>query len=203
MLKPAVFLIGSLPAVYTIVQIWMLQVGGPHQLGADPARELVLIQGEWAIRFLILTLLVTPVRKITGWAQLGRLRRMLGLFTFFYASLHLLAYSFLLLELDFPALGEELIERPYITVGFLAWLMLVPLAWTSSQHMVRRLGGIWLNVHRLVYGIALLAVLHVFWLVKSSYLEASIYGVLLLSLLIYRLFARENRLFRQGVKVLA
>ena len=89
MLKSVVFLLCSLPAVYTIAQIWMHQAGSPHQLGADPARELVQIQGEWAIRFLILTLLVTPVRKITGWAQLGRLRRMLGLFTFFYASLHL------------------------------------------------------------------------------------------------------------------
>ena len=200
MLKPAVFLMGSVPAVYTILQIWLLQAGSPHQLGADPAKELVLIQGEWAIRFLILTLLVTPVRKLTTWVQVSGLRRMLGLFTFFYASLHLLAYSLLLLELDFSALGGEVVKRPYITIGFLAWLMLIPLVGTSTQLMMRRLGKSWRKLHSLVYGIALLAVFHVFWIAKSSYLNATIYGVMLLSLLIYRLFVRKNRLFQPGIK---
>ena len=192
MLKPVVFVLGLLPAAYSSFQVWMLQSGGVHYLGADPARELVLIQGQWAIHFLILTLLVTPVRQITGWIQIARLRRMLGLFTFFYASLHLAAYSALLLELDFSSVGIELVERPYITVGFLAWLLLLPLALTSTNRMVRMLGQNWRRLHRIVYAIALLGVAHVFWLAKSSYFDAFIYGSLLVILLVYRLFSRRK-----------
>lgn len=200
MIKPIVFVLASLPVLYSVFQIWLLQSGGAHQLGADPGKELVLIQGEWAIRLLILTLLVTPIRKITGWPAIARVRRMLGLFTFFYASLHLLAYSVLLLELDFGAVGAEIIERPYITIGFLAWLALVPLAVTSTNGMIRRLGQSWRRLHSLVYGIAVLAVIHVFWLAKSSYLEAFIYGGMLGFLLIYRLFSARNRLFQSAIK---
>lgn len=192
MLKPVVFVLGLLPTAYSGFQVWMLQSGRVHYLGADPARELVLIQGQWAIHFLILTLLVTPVRQITSWIQIARLRRMLGLFTFFYASLHLTAYSALLLELDFSSVGIELVERPYITVGFLAWLLLLPLALTSTNHMVRMLGQNWRRLHRIVYAIALLGVVHVFWLAKSSYFDAFIYGSLLIILLGYRLFSRRK-----------
>ena len=199
MLHASVIFLGSLPAIYTAAQIWFLLSGDSHRLGADPARELVLFQGEWAIHFLLMTLSVTPIRQLMGWPQIGPLRRILGLFTFFYATLHLLFYIFLLLELDLMAIREELIERPYITVGFLAWMFLVPLALTSTRHMVRRLGSFWRKLHRLIYCAAALAILHVLWLAKSSYLDAIIYGVLLLSLMFFRLFASKERLSKLGL----
>jgi len=200
MLRLCVFVIGSLPAAYIGLQVYMLQVGKLHRLGPDPAKELVLTLGEWAMHFLILTLLITPMRKITGWVQFSKFRRMLGLFVFFYASLHLLAYNLLLLELKFSALAKEVIERPYITVGFFAWLLLLPLAATSTPKMVRTLGNSWRKLHRLVYGVAILAIFHVFWLAKSSYLDALIYGMLLLLLLAYRLLVWKNKLFLQAPK---
>lgn len=199
MLKPLTFLLCLVPFGYTVVQIWLLQTGASHNLGADPGRELVLIQGSWAIRFLILTLMVSPLRRLTGWVRLTGIRRMLGLYTFFYASLHLLSWAFLLLELDPGRLGEELAERPYISVGFLGWLLLVPLAVTSNAAMVRYLGRRWRHLHAVVYGIAVLAGLHVFWMVKSSYLEATIYGGLLGILLVTRFFLGRFRIFQTAL----
>ena len=125
MFKLLTFLLCLLPLEYSIYQVYQLQTGGAHVLGADPAKALVLLQGEWAIRFLLLTLLVTPVRRLTGWHQAQKIRRMLGLFTFAYASTHLLAYLFLLLELDFRNLGADILKRPYITIGFTAYLSLI------------------------------------------------------------------------------
>ena len=192
MLKTFVCLLGLCPAVYSLSQIWLLQLERGHCLGADPARELVLLQGQWAIQFLILTLCITPARKMTGWTQLIGFRRMLGLLTFFYATLHLLAYIALFLELDFTSIGIEIIKRPYITLGFIAWCLLLPLAFTSTNLMARRLGRKWVGLHRLVYVIALLVILHVIWLAKSSYLDAFVYGTLLLFLSGYRIYARKN-----------
>ena len=202
MWQAVAFFLGTLPTLYIFGQVWVLLSGGPHRLGADPARELVLFQGEWAIHFLVLTLLVTPVRRLTGWAKVGPLRRTLGLFTFFYATLHLLSYIFLLLELEFMAIGRELVERPYIAAGLLAWLFLVPLALTSTREMAKRLGRSWRKLHRLIYCIALLAILHVVWLAKSSYLEAIIYGLLLLLSLGFRLFVWKGWLSKSGLKAL-
>ena len=201
MLQASVIFLGTLPAIYTVVQVFMALRGGPHLLGPDPARELVLFQGEWAIHFLVLTLMVTPIRRLMGRVKFGPLRRTLGLFTFFYATLHFLLYIFLLLELHFMAVGQELIERPYIAAGFLAWLLLVPLALTSTRRMTKILGKFWHKLHRLIYCVALLAILHVFWLAKSSYLEAVIYGLLLLILLSIRVVDRKDRLIRLGSKV--
>ena len=125
-----------LPLEYSIYQVYQLQTGGATVLGADPAKELVLLQGEWAIQFLLLTLLVTPVRKLTGWRQVQNIRRMLGLFTFVYASIHLLAYLLLLLELDFRNLGADIVKRPYITFGFTSYVLLIPLALTSNNFAI-------------------------------------------------------------------
>ena len=147
MLQASVIFLGTLPAIYTVVQVFMALSGGPHLLGPDPARELVLFQGEWAIHFLVLTLMVTPIRRLMGWVKVGPLRRTLGLFTFFYATLHFLLYIFLLLELHFVAVAQELIERPYIAVGFLAWLLLVPLALTSTRRMTKILGKFLSLIH--------------------------------------------------------
>ena len=192
MLKTFVCLVGLCPAVYSLTQIWLLQSGRGHSLGADPARELLLLQGQWAIQFLILTLYITPARRMTGWTQLIVFRRILGLLTFFYATLHLLAYIVLFLGLDFASIGTEMIKRPYITLGFMAWCLLVPLAFTSTNLMARRLGRKWTALHRVVYVVALLVIFHVIWLAKASYLDAFVYGTLLLFLSGYRIYARKN-----------
>lgn len=181
-------------------QVYQLQTGGTHVLGADPAKELVLLQGEWTIRFLLLTLLVTPVRRLTGWNQVQKIRRMLGLFTFTYASIHLFSYMFLLLELDFSNLGADILKRPYITVGFSAYLLLVPLALTSNSFAIRLLRSRWVVLHRLVYGVAILAVVHVTWLARSSYSEAIAYGLIVAILLLSRVFKDKLGLFREALK---
>jgi sulfoxide reductase heme-binding subunit YedZ len=198
--KCLTFLLCLVPLGYSIYQIYQLQTGGPHVLGADPAKALVLLQGEWTIRFLLLTLLVTPVRRLTGWNQVQKVRRMLGLFTFAYASIHLLAYLFLLLELDFSNLGADILKRPYITVGFTAYLLLVPLALTSNSFAIRLLRSRWAVLHRLVYGVAVLGVVHVTWLARSSYSEAFAYGVIVAILLLSRVFKGQLGLFREALK---
>ena len=200
MLKPLTFLVCALPFGYLAWQVYLLQTGAANELGADPGKEIVLLQGEWAIRLLLLTLLITPLRRITGWNRLQKVRRMLGLFAFFYASTHLLAYAVLLLELDFMNLAADIRKRPYITVGFLAWVLLVPLAVTSTNRMMRRLGRNWLRLHRAIYAIAILAVIHLAWLAKSSYAEAVIYGVLVALLLLSRAVQPGLTIFRKALK---
>jgi len=200
MFKFLTFLLCLLPLEYSIHQVYQLQTGGANVLGADPAKELVLLQGEWAIRFLLLTLLVTPLRRLAGWRQALKVRRMLGLFTFFYASIHLLAYLLLLLELDFRNLGADILKRPYITVGFTAYLLLVPLALTSNSFAIRLLRNRWAVLHRLVYGVAILVVVHVTWLAKSSYSEAVAYGVIVTILLLVRVFKDEFALFQEALR---
>lgn len=189
-----------LPLEYSIYQVYQLQTGGANVLGADPAKELVLFQGEWAIRFLLLTLLVTPVRRLTGWRQLQHIRRMLGLFAFAYASIHLLAYLLLLLELDFRNLGADIVKRPYITVGFAAYLLLIPLALTSNNFAIQLLRRRWAGLHQLIYGVAILVVVHVIWLARSSYSEAIAYGVMVSILLLSRVFKDKFTLLQAVLK---
>src|SRR5690606_39668749 len=124
---------------------------GPMNLGADPVRRLIHACGITALNLLLITLAVTPVRQITGWRHLLRLRRMLGLFAFFYALAHFTVYFTLDQWFDWRAVGEDIIKRPYITIGMLALLLLVPLAVTSTNGMMRRLGGRWATLHRLIY----------------------------------------------------
>lgn len=187
MFKTTTFVVSLMPLAYSVLQVYLLQTGGDHQLGADPGKELVLIQGEWTLRFLLFTLLVTPVRKLFKWNRIQTIRRMLGLFTFFYASLHLLGYTVLLLELDFDNVLNDVAKRPYITVGFAAYLLLIPLAVTSNSWMIRRLRQRWALLHRAVYGVAVLAIVHLTWLSKSSYFEAVIFGTIVFLLLVFRL----------------
>ena len=155
-------------------------------LGADPVKKLEHEIGKTALNLLLLTLTVTPVRNLTGFTHLLRLRRMLGLFTFFYAALHFTVYLVLDLELNFRVLGADIVKRPYITVGFTALMLLVPLALTSTNGMMRRLGRRWQSLHRLVYVIGVLAVWHFYWQVKRDVREPLLYVGLLTVLLGYR-----------------
>lgn len=198
--KSLTFFLCLLPLGYSLYQVYQLQVGGSNVLGADPAKALVLLQGEWTIRFLILTLFVTPLVRLAGWRQVQKVRRMLGLFTFGYASIHLMAYLLLLLEFDFRNLGADILQRPYITVGFAAYLLLVPLAITSNRFAVRLLRKRWVVLHRLIYGVAILALVHVTWLARSSYLEAIAYGVVVIFLLLTRVFKDELASFQRAFK---
>ena len=200
MIKALTFLVCLLPIGYSIYQVYQLQTGGSHVLGADPAKKLVQLQGDWAIRFLLLTLLVTPLRRLTGWRLVQEVRRMLGLFTFAYASIHLLAYLLLLLEFDFSNLSADILKRPYITVGFTAYLLLVPLAVTSNSFAIRLLRNRWGVLHRLTYGVAILVLVHVTWLARSSYSEAIAYGVIVAFLLCSRVFKPKYVFSQDGRK---
>ena len=138
------------------------------QLGADPVAQLEHRSGDWALRLLLLTLAVTPLRQLSGQAVLLRFRRMLGLFAFFYASVHLSIYLVIDLGGFWRQLFEEILKRPYVTMGFAAWLLMLPLAVTSTRGMMRRLGRHWSRLHKLIYLIGICAVLHYLWLVKSG-----------------------------------
>lgn len=165
-------------------------------LGANPIESLIHGFGIWGLRFLLITLAVTPLRRITKWSWLLRLRRMLGLFAFFYVLMHFMTYAGLDQRFDLSAIFEDIAERPYITLGFTALLLLIPLAITSTNAMMRRLGRSWKKLHRLIYLVAVLGVWHFYWQVKLDTLEALIYAVILAVLLGYRLY--ENRSKRHG-----
>jgi len=192
LLKPLVFLLCLLPLVWLAVQ------GVGDGLGVNPIETVVRFLGDWALRFLLIALAVTPLRRLSGWGFLARLRRMLGLFAFFYAFLHLSAYLGLDLFFDWAALGHDIVKRRFITVGMASVVLLLPLAVTSTQGMIRRLGGPrWRRLHRLVYLAGPLAVLHYFWMVKRDVTEPLIYGALLALMLALRLFWARKSLFAQ------
>ena len=162
-------------------------------LGPDPVKELEHECGKTALNLLLLTLAVTPVRELTSQPQLLRLRRMLGLFAFFYVVLHFTIYLVLDLELNFATLGADIAKRPYITIGFTALLLLIPLAVTSTNGMMRRLGRRWQTLHRLVYLIAVLGVWHFYWQVKRDVREPLLYAGMLAILLGYRVVRARAR----------
>jgi sulfoxide reductase heme-binding subunit YedZ len=191
-----VFAVSALPAAYLIWQVYLLTAGQGNTLGADPAKAIVFFNGDWALRFMLLTLAVTPLRKLTGWPPLARLRRMLGLFAFTYATLHFAAFTVLILELRLQDLGAELVERPYILLGFVAWLGLVPLAVTSNQYMLRRLKQRWKKLHLLVFPVVIIQLAHLFWLTRTDYTEPLAYSVVVVLLLGYRLVNRAQRASR-------
>lgn len=174
-------------------QFWDVYRTGSDALGADPVAEIEHRLGIWALRFLLVALAVTPLRQITGQPVLIRFRRMLGLYAFAYATLHLTAYLVLDLRGYWLQIFEEIVKRPYITVGFAAWLLLVPLAVTSTTGWIRRLGKRWATLHKLVYAIAVLAVLHFWWLVKSDIREPALYAAILGLLLGWRLWWRWRK----------
>jgi sulfoxide reductase heme-binding subunit YedZ len=157
-------------------------------LGADPVQAIEHFLGLWALRFLMIALAITPLRQLTGQSVLVRFRRMLGLYAFFYACLHFSAFLVLDLRGYWTTIFEEIVKRPYITVGFAAWLLLVPLAITSTKGWIKRLGRNWARLHKLVYAIGVLAVLHFWWLVKSDIREPALYAGILAVLLGWRVW---------------
>lgn len=184
--KTLVHLLALTPAAILGWQIRAEALTGSGGLGADPVAEIEHRLGLWALRFLMITLAVTPLRQLTHKPALVRFRRMLGLYAFFYATLHLTAYLVLDLRGYWTQIFEDIAKRPYITVGFTAWLLLVPLAITSTQAAIRRLGRNWARLHKLVYVVAVLAVLHFWWLVKSDVREPALYAAILVALLGWR-----------------
>ena len=162
-------------------------------LGANPIEELIHRFGKWGLNFLLITLSITPLRRLTGLPWLMRFRRMLGLFAFFYVLMHFLTYAGLDQRFDIQVIVEDVIERPYITIGMSAFLFLIPLAITSTNSMMRRLGRRWQDLHRLVYVIAILGVWHFYWQVKQDILEPLIYALILALLLCYRLLLRWRK----------
>jgi sulfoxide reductase heme-binding subunit YedZ len=164
-----------------------------ESLGADPVKKLEHACGKTALNLLLLTLAVTPVRNLAGLPNLVRLRRMLGVFAFFYVVVHFSVYLVLDLELNFHTLGADIAKRPYITIGFTALLLLIPLAVTSTNGMMRRLGRRWQKLHRLVYVIAILGVWHFYWQVKRDVREPLIYIGILAVLLGYRIVRQRQQ----------
>jgi sulfoxide reductase heme-binding subunit YedZ len=180
--KAAVWMLCLTPAG---LLIWRAFTDG---LGANPIEFITLRTGFWTLVLIMVTLAVTPVRRVTGWHRIIQFRRMLGLFAFFYATLHFLTYVTLDLFFDFSAVAADIVKRPYITVGFTAFLLLVPLALTSTKGSIRRLGRNWLRLHRLLYVSAALAVLHFYWKksAKSDIAEPLIFAGILAVLLLFR-----------------
>lgn len=179
--KPLVFVLCLVPLGVLIAR------GASGALGANPVEAITHFTGDWTLRFLLATLAVTPFRRLTGQAWLTRFRRMLGLFAFLYAVLHVATYLWLDRQFDLGTIADDVLKRPYITVGFAAFVLMVPLAITSTQGWIRRLGRRWKTLHRAVYAIGVLGVLHYLWLVKADLLEPAIYGVVLAVLLGMRL----------------
>jgi len=195
--KPTIFLLCLLPAAYLIYGVYLAFTGGENLLGPDPAQYLSLQTGEWAIRLLIASLAITPLRYLLNMPSLFRFRRMIGLYAYFYVCLHLVVFLWFLLGWDFSALGREIAERPYITIGFSAFVLLTPLAATSFNAAQRKLGRNWKRLHRLTYACAILACLHVIWIVRSSYFDAVLYGGLVLVLLSYRVLRKNSQAVRK------
>jgi sulfoxide reductase heme-binding subunit YedZ len=179
-LKPLLFAACVMPLA------WLLWDALHDGLGADPVAALEHRSGDWALRLLLVTLAITPLRRLAGRAELVRFRRMLGMFAFFYACVHLAIYVFVDLGAYWSVLFADVVKRPYITVGFAAWLLLIPLAVTSTRGMMRRLGRHWQRLHRLVYVVALLAVLHFLWLVKADHREPLLYLAIFAALMLLR-----------------
>jgi len=173
-----------------------------NQLGADPAKAIVLFTGTWAFYFLLITLSVTPLKRLVNQSWLMVHRRMLGLFTLFYAIAHLLSYLIFILGLDFSSFGSELVKRPYILLTIPAVILLIALGATSTQAMMRRLGKNWVKLHKSIYLIAILAWLHVLLQVRSSYADAVLFGVLTALLLGIRVYwALRKKQSKNAVKL--
>ena len=206
-LKPLVFAAALVPFG------WLVWAASTGNLSANPLSDLTNETGVWTLRFLCITIAITPFRKLTGWNAAIRFRRMTGLFAFFYGTLHFLTYIIAdrFASLDFPngemmifawwtvrhlatSIGEDILKRPYITVGFTAWSTMVPLALTSTSGMIRRLGGRrWNRLHKLVYATATLGVVHYWWLVKADIRRPLTYGLVVGSLLAARFYWTRQR----------
>ena len=196
MLKPTVFLLSLGPAA------WLLGAAWQDALGPNPAEALIRGTGDWALRFLCFTLAVTPLRQATGWHGLARMRRMLGLFTLTYAALHALCYAGLDMGFHGGDIVRDVIKRPFITVGMATFVGLCLLGATSPHAAVKWLGAArWQALHRLIYGLAGLALLHFFWMraAKHRTLEVAVYAVVVLALLAWRVVWHARRRYKRHI----
>jgi methionine sulfoxide reductase heme-binding subunit len=188
--KPVAFVLGLLPA------LWLVYAAAFDHLGANPAEALERALGDWTLRMLCLVLAVTPLRIVAGLPGLARFRRMVGLYVFFYAVLHLVAYGWFDMGFELGDIGADIVKRPFILVGFLAVLLLTPLALTSFNRAIRTLGARrWLALHQSVYVVAVLAILHFFWMRagKNDFAEVAVYAAILSVLLGWRVRRYFNK----------
>ena len=179
-------LLGS-PALYALYLI------ATNDLGANPLETLTDHTGQSTLRFLLLGLLITPLRELTGWVSLIRYRRLIGLFAVFYATAHMALWLFIDQQLDWRLLLEDVLDRPYITLGFMGWLLLLPLVATSTKGMIKKLGASWGKLHRAVYIIPLLGIVHYTMSLKADFSLPILYGVILAMLLGFRVWMRQAR----------
>jgi len=186
-LKPSLFVLLLLPAIYYGWGVWQ------DALGANPLEAVIRGLGDWGLRILLLTLAISPLRRLLNWAQLLRLRRMIGLYAYFYVVLHLLGYLWFDQFFDWEEIWFDILERPFITVGMVAVILLTSLAVTSTKGMIKRLGKKWKKLHMLIYPISMLGVLHFWWMVKLDITEPVIYAAILTILFGERLF---NKYFK-------
>ena len=177
---------------------WMLWAAFNGGLGANPVEKLTHQTGDWTLRLLLLTLALSPLRQWTGEGAWIRFRRITGLYCYFYCCCHFAIWFIADHSLDVGDMLEDIVKRPYITLGFSAFLLLLPLALTSNQASLKRLGRRWKTLHQLVYAIVVLGVLHFLWLVKADYLEASIYAIIAVILLLHRVGPVRRLKFRSS-----
>ena len=180
-LKPGVFILSLVPFLIIINKIYF------NQLGPEPVKEITHYTGEWTLIFICLTLAMSPFQRLTNLLIWIKIRRTLGLFVFFYATLHMLTYVVIDYRLDFQSISKDILTKKFIFVGFAAWVLLIPLALTSSRKAVLFLKDKWKKIHRLIYLIAILGVVHFVWLVKKDLTEPLIYALILLVLLLFRI----------------
>lgn len=197
--KPALFVLCLVPAVLVVTDAFNITGG----LGVNPVEAIQDRFGNWGLRFILITLAVTPLRQVTGWNLLARFRRMMGLFAFFYVLMHFLTWLLLDQGLRLSAIAEDIVKRPFITIGFVAFLLLIAMAATSTNGMRRRLGRRWQQLHYGVYVVGILAVWHYWWQVKLDIREPAIYAAILATLLGYRLYRLRRRSVRQPGRVRA
>ena len=178
--KPGIFFLSLIPFIVIVYKIYF------NQLGPEPVKEITHHTGEWTLIFICLTLAMSPLKRLTNLTIWINFRRMLGLFIFFYATLHMLTYVVIDYRLDFSSISKDILTKRFIFVGFAAWLLLLPLTLTSSRKAVLFLKDKWKKLHRLIYVIAVLGVVHFLWLVKFDITEPLIYAAIILVLLLFR-----------------
>tara|TARA_B100000073_G_scaffold76730_1_gene57955 strand:+ start:52 stop:636 length:585 start_codon:yes stop_codon:yes gene_type:complete len=179
-LKPGVFTLSTIPLILILYKIFF------NKLGPEPVKEITSFTGEWTLIFICLTLSMSPLKKITNLILFINLRRMLGLFVFFYATLHLLTYVGIDYRFNFSPIIDDVLKKKYIFIGFSAWLLLIPLTITSSKKMIRILKDKWKKIHRLIYVIAVFGSLHYIWLSKTIFFKPMIYSLIIFLLLLLR-----------------
>tara|TARA_B100000768_G_C11156385_1_gene322571 strand:- start:49 stop:618 length:570 start_codon:yes stop_codon:yes gene_type:complete len=178
--KPSIFTLSLIPFLVIIYKIFF------NQLGPEPVKEITHHTGEWTLIFICLTLAMSPLKKLTNLTIWISFRRMLGLFVFFYATLHMLTYIVIDYRFDFQSISKDILTKKFIFAGFAAWLLLLPLALTSSKKAIIFLKNKWKKLHRLIYLIAMLGVVHFIWLVKKDLTEPLIYAVIVIVLMLFR-----------------